>query len=60
MEEIIENDYNLNIPLYVEKIIEDNLPSVEESMSDLKNAWKKAQLAEQTFKDKLKEFGVKV
>src|SRR5699024_9492236 len=30
-EELKENDYNLNIPLYVEKIIEDNLPSVERS-----------------------------
>ena len=60
MEEIVENDYNLNIPLYVEKIIEDNLPSVEEAMSDLKDAWKKAQLAEQNFKDKLREFGVEV
>ena len=59
-EEIIENDYNLNIPLYVEKIIEDNLPSIEQAMSDLKDAWKKAQLAEQTFKDKLREFGVEV
>ena len=29
-EDLKENDYNLNIPLYVEKIIEDNLPSVEE------------------------------
>jgi len=58
MEEIVENDYNLNIPLYVEKIIEDNLPSVEEAMSDLKDAWKKAQLAEKNFKDKLREFGV--
>jgi type I restriction enzyme M protein len=31
LEDIQENDYNLNIPLYVEKIIEDNLPSVEEA-----------------------------
>src|SRR5690606_29945620 len=29
LEEIKENDYNLNIPLYVEKVIEDNLPSVD-------------------------------
>ncbi|MBT5268234.1 MAG: SAM-dependent DNA methyltransferase, partial [Candidatus Marinimicrobia bacterium] len=27
MAEILENGFNLNIPLYVEKIIEDNLPS---------------------------------
>jgi len=31
-----ENDFNLNIPLYVVKIIEDNLPSVEEAFADLK------------------------
>ncbi|MBZ0246090.1 MAG: type I restriction-modification system subunit M, partial [Cyclobacteriaceae bacterium] len=36
MEMIKENDYNLNIPLYVEKVIEDNLPSVEEALTDLK------------------------
>ena len=34
--ELKENDFNLNIPLYVEKLIEDNLPSVEEAMADLK------------------------
>ena len=37
-EDIAENDYNLNIPLYVEKIIEDNLPSVEEALAALKTA----------------------
>ena len=41
-----ENDYNLNIPLYVEKIIEDNLPSVEEALSDLKMAWDESLKAE--------------
>ena len=35
LENLVENDYNLNIPLYVEKIIEDNLPSVEEAMAEL-------------------------
>jgi type I restriction enzyme M protein len=34
LSELKENDFNLNIPLYVEKIIEDNLPSVEEAMVD--------------------------
>ena len=56
MEEIVENDYNLNIPLYVEKIIEDNLPSVEEAMADLKEAWNAAQKSESVFKQKFKEF----
>lgn len=51
-----ENDFNLNIPLYVEKIIEDNLPSVEEALADLKTAWKASQKAEEKFKNILKEF----
>ena len=56
MEEIVENDYNLNIPLYVEKIIEDDLPSVEEAMTKLKKTWQEAQDAEAKFKKILKEF----
>ena len=56
LEEIQENDYNLNIPLYVEKTIEDNLPSVEEAMEDLKQAWQASQKAEERFKTILKKF----
>lgn len=56
MTEIEENDFNLNIPLYVEKIIEDNLPSVEEALTDLKEAWAESQKAEEKFKNILKEF----
>ncbi|RFC55006.1 type I restriction-modification system subunit M [Brumimicrobium aurantiacum] len=55
-EDLKENDYNLNIPLYVEKIIEDNLPSVEEALADLKEAWSESQKAEKKFKTILKEF----
>lgn len=51
-----ENDFNLNIPLYVEKIIEDNLPSVEEAMADLKQAWQASLEAEDKFKKVLKGF----
>ena len=51
-----ENDFNLNIPLYVEKIIEDNLPSVEEALTDLKSAWGESLKAEEKFKTILKEF----
>ena len=54
--EIEENDYNLNIPLYVEKIIEDNLPSVEEALTNLKSAWSESQKAEENFKRILNEF----
>jgi len=56
MAEIRENDFNLNIPLYVEKIIEDNLPSVEEALADLKQAWSASQEAEEKFKQILKGF----
>lgn len=55
-EDLKENDYNLNIPLYVEKIIEDNLPSVEAALTDLKTAWEVSQKAEENFKTILKEF----
>lgn len=56
LEDIKENDFNLNIPLYVEKIIEDNLPSVEEAMADLKTAWEESLKAEEKFKNTLKKF----
>jgi type I restriction enzyme M protein len=56
MEDLEENDFNLNIPLYVEKIIEDNLPSVEEAMTDLKEAWQASLEEEQKFKEILKGF----
>jgi len=55
-EDLKENDFNLNIPLYVEKIIEDNLPSVEEAMTDLKGAWQASLEAEEKFKTILKGF----
>ena len=55
-DDLLENDYNLNIPFYVEKIIEDNLPSVEEALSDLKIAWNESLKAEENFKTILKEF----
>lgn len=55
-DDLKENDYNLNIPLYVEKIIEDNLPSVEQALADLKEAWGESLKAEEKFKTILKEF----
>jgi len=60
IKDIGENDFNLNIPLYVEKIIDDDLPSVEEALADLKTAWKTSQKAEAHLKKKLKEFGVSI
>lgn len=55
-EDLKENDFNLNIPLYVEKIIEDNLPTVEEALKDLKEAWEESLKAEEKFKRILKGF----
>lgn len=59
MVDLEENDYNLNIPLYVEKIIEDNLPSVDEALADLKVAWQASQEAEKKFRKELLAFGLK-
>lgn len=56
IDDLKENDYNLNIPLYVEKIIEDNLPSVEKALSDLKEAWNDSIKAEENFKAILNDF----
>ncbi|MCF8373137.1 MAG: type I restriction-modification system subunit M [Bacteroidales bacterium] len=50
LDDLKENDFNLNIPLYVEKIIEDNLPRVEEALEDLKSAWNESLKAEERFK----------
>jgi type I restriction enzyme M protein len=40
----------------VEKIIEDNLPSVEEALSDLKIAWQASLQTEEKFKTILQGF----
>lgn len=56
IEQLKENDFNLNIPLYVEKIIEDNLPSVDEAIQDLKLAWESSLEAEEKFKKSLEGF----
>ena len=56
VEDLKENDFNLNIPLYVEKTIEDNLPSVEEAMADLKQAWQASLVAEEEFIVVLEKF----
>jgi type I restriction enzyme M protein len=56
LQDIAENDYNLNIPLYVVKVIEDNLPSVEVALTELKTAWNESLEAEEKFKTILKQF----
>ena len=49
--EIRENDFNLNIPRYVEPVIEEESMTIDEAMDNLKESLKAAYAAE----DKLKE-----
>lgn len=56
IEEIKANNYNLNIPLYVEKEMTDNLPTLEEAKAQLKIAIEEAQEAEERFIHLLNEF----
>jgi type I restriction enzyme M protein len=55
-EEIKANDYSFNIALYVDKIIEDNLPSAEVVLSDLRIAWRENLESEIKLENLLKEF----
>jgi type I restriction enzyme M protein len=56
LKDISDNEFNLNIPLYVEKVIEDNLPSVDVALKDLKLAWEESLEAEEKFKKILNQF----
>ncbi|OIO44481.1 MAG: DNA methylase [Candidatus Pacebacteria bacterium CG1_02_43_31] len=58
LDEIKENDFNLNIPLYVEKEIEDNLPTLEEVKKDVEKAANDVWKAEKKFKEELKKFNL--
>jgi len=46
LEDIAANDYNLNIPRYVEPVAEQNVPTVEEAMQKLKESAEAAFAAE--------------
>ena len=54
--EIAEKDYNLNIPLYIEKEVKDNLPTMQEALAQLEAAAADVWKAEDRFKKLLKEF----
>jgi type I restriction enzyme M protein len=56
LSEIAEKDYNLNIPLYIEKEVKDNLPTMQEALAQLEAAAAEAWKAEDRFKKLLKEF----
>jgi type I restriction enzyme M protein len=58
LDEIRENDYNLNIPRYVEPVIEEESMSVEQAMKNLKESLVSAYAAEDRLKELLKQQGI--
>ena len=56
VDELKAKEYNLNIPLYIEKTVTDDLPSLDEALKQLEDAAQKAWEAEDKFKVLLKEF----
>jgi type I restriction enzyme M protein len=58
LEEIAENDWNLNIPRYVEPVVEENTLTVAEAMQDLKEALNEAYASEDRLKVLLQEAGL--
>lgn len=56
VDELKAKEYNLNIPLYIEKTATDDLPSLDEALKQLEDAAQKAWEAEDRFKVLLKEY----
>ena len=56
LEYISSKDFNLNIPLYIEKEVKDDLPSMDEAIKSLEAAANDAWAAESKFKILLKQF----
>jgi type I restriction enzyme M protein len=58
LDEIKENDWNLNIPRYIEPVIEEETITVAEAIANLKTSLDEAYAAEDKLKDLLKENGL--
>jgi type I restriction enzyme M protein len=58
LEEIAQNDWNLNIPRYVEPVAEDQTISVQEARTNLKRALDDAYAAEDRLKALLRKAGL--
>jgi type I restriction enzyme M protein len=58
LEEIAQNDWNLNIPRYVEPVVEENTLTVAEAIQDLKEALNEAYASEDRLKVLLQEAGL--
>ena len=58
LDEIAANDWNLNIPRYVEPVIEEETVSVEEALKQLQQALEEAYAAENRLKELLGNAGL--
>lgn len=58
LDKIADNEFNLNIPRYVEPPLDGEVLSVEEATADLRGALQKAFVAEDRLKDLLKDAGL--
>jgi type I restriction enzyme M protein len=58
LDEIRENDFNLNIPRYVEPVIEEESMTVEQAINNLKESLQQAYAAEDRLKDLLVREGL--
>jgi len=58
MDEVKENDWNLNIPRYIEPLIEEETITVSEAIENLKSSLDAAYAAEDKLKDLLRENGL--
>ena len=58
LDEIARNDYNLNIPRYVESKQDEDIVSVDDALKELKNALQEAYRAEDHLLELLKDAGL--
>lgn len=58
LDEIAQNDWNLNIPRYVESVTEEQTITVEEAIANLKQAMNDAYAAEDRLKELLRDAGL--
>jgi len=58
LDEIARNDYNLNIPRYVESKQDEEIASVDDALKELKNALQEAYRAEDHLLELLKAAGI--
>lgn len=58
LEEIEENGWNLNIPLYVEPLADEDAPTLEEALAELERAFAEVEQAEDHLRELLRERGL--